>query len=95
MDYADARTAMTIADMAGPEHTHDELRVWVHREIWADSLGLTAIEVLEHVSCSPAWAVGEKGTCEHDRGYFPQKRRQPPRKAVEAAAERDDPEAGG
>jgi hypothetical protein len=55
MDYENARTAIAIADRAGPEHTHDELRTWVHREIWADSLGLTAHRLqlkarLEHLT---------------------------------------------
>jgi hypothetical protein len=45
--------------------------------------------------CAPAWAAGEKSAYEHDREYFPQKRRETRRKAAEAAAERDDPEAGG
>jgi hypothetical protein len=91
MDYYDAHTAMTIADMAGPEHTHDELRAWVRREIWADRIGLNAVDVLDHVACPPAWAAGEKGAYEHDREYFP---RQPRRKPSEPA-ERDEPEAGG
>jgi len=95
MDYYDARTAMTVADLAGPEHTHPELRAWVRREALADGLGLGAVDVVEHLACAPAWAAGEKGAYEHDREYFPQKRRQPRRKAAESAAERDDPEAGG
>jgi hypothetical protein len=81
MDYRDALTAMTIADLAGPEHTHEELRTWIKREIWADGLGLTAVDVLDHLECSPAWAAGERRYYEHDCEYFPKKRQQSRRKS--------------
>ena len=92
MDYYDAHTAMTIADLAGREHTHEELRTWARWEALGDTIRMSAADVIEHLGCRPAWAAGEKGAYEHDREYFP---RRPRRKAPKAAAERDEPEAGG
>jgi hypothetical protein len=44
MNYDDARTAMTIADLAGPERWHPDLQDWTDRQRWADKLGITPTE---------------------------------------------------
>ena len=94
MDVFGARTAMEIADVAGREPWASELTQWVKRQGWADDLGMRPRDVLNHVGSKPAWRASEKspGT---GIGYFPEKQRQPRRKAAEPSAGHDEPEAGG
>lgn len=69
---------------------------WAERDMWADRIGLTAAEVLEHVKRRPAWRAGQERYYEGSITYdFNKQRRQSRRKAAEADAERDEPEAGG
>lgn len=92
--------AMTVAEKPCPwgqrscpqRPGSQDIRTWVRQGLWADILDLDIDEVRERASRPPAWTAGEKGYYGHDREHFPEQRRQPQR---EAAAERDDPEAGG
>lgn len=68
MDYEDTCTAMTITDMAGPEHTHADLRAWIQRELWADRAFARAF-VHDGMDCMTV-LVDVLAVCKHPRERY-------------------------
>jgi len=62
MDRNTAITAMTIADIPGPDDLHTRHRLWPHIESWARELGLTATDALVRAVQPPGSISAEKDT---------------------------------
>jgi hypothetical protein len=90
MDYDEACTALEIAERPFPgdssaplrDWDRQDIRAWIRQELWAQYLDVDIDDVRRRVSHQPAWTAGDRW-------------QQPRRQAEEAAAERDELEAGG